>query len=297
VFIATVVASETLTGDHLAACTEALRAHGLEPGTTAWVEPGCAGDVRFAGDPLRARAILEPLAETFGGDVVVQTEEGRAKRLLVADMDSTMITVECIDELADYAGVKPQVAAVTEQAMRGEIPFEAALRARAALLCGLDVGVLDRCLAERVRMMPGAAELVGTMRARGAATLLVSGGFTAFAEPVAAALGFEVAIANVLGVEDGRLTGTLSGPIVDAGRKATALAEARERLRLMAADVLAVGDGANDLPMVRAAGLGVAFKAKPVLREAAGASIVRGDLTALLYAQGYAKADWRVWTG
>ncbi|HZF42377.1 MAG TPA: phosphoserine phosphatase SerB [Sphingomonadaceae bacterium] len=296
-FIATVVASETLTGDHLAACSEALRAHGLEPGTTAWVEPGRAGDVRFAGDPLRARAVLEPLVATFGGDVIVQAEAVRMKRLLVADMDSTMITVECIDELADYAGIKPQVAAVTEQAMRGEIPFEAALRARVALLRGLDVGVLAQCLAERVRMMPGAAELVGTMRARGAATLLVSGGFTAFAEPVAAVLGFEVAIANVLGVEDGRLTGTLVGPIVDAGRKATALAGARERLGLTAADVLAVGDGANDLPMVRVAGLGVAFKAKPVLREAAGASIVRGDLTALLYAQGYAKADWRVWAG
>lgn len=288
------IAAERLEGDDVASCVAALATAGLRPGEPAWIEPGCACDVPFAGDRPTARAVLEAIVGGFGADVVVQPADGRAKRLLVADMDSTMITVECIDDLADYAGVKPQVAAITERAMRGELDFVGALAARVALLRGLEVGVLGRCLAERVRMMPGAAELVGTMRAHGAGALLVSGGFTAFADPVAAALGFEEAVANVLGVEEKRLTGTVVGPIVDAARKAAALEQARARLGLASDEVLAVGDGANDLAMVRAAGLGVAFRAKPVLRAAAGASIVRGDLTALLYAQGYAKAAWSV---
>jgi len=294
VYIATVIAAERLEEDSIASCAEALAAAGLTPGPLAWVEPACACDLPFAGDPGAARETLEPLSGGFGADVIVQSARGRAKRLLVADMDSTMITVECIDELADYAGVKPQVTAITERAMRGEIDFSQALAARVALLRGLEVGVLARCLAERVRMMPGAAELVGTMRTHGAGTVLVSGGFTAFAQPVAAALGFEEVAANVLEVANGRLTGALVGSIVDGERKAAVLAEARARLGLAVEDVLAVGDGANDLTMVRAAGLGVAFRAKPVLRSAADVSIVRNDLTALLYAQGYAKSEWSV---
>jgi len=224
--------------------------------------------------------------------VFVQPEAARAKRLLVADMDSTMITVECIDELADYAGVRPQVADVTEGAMRGEIDFAGALRARVALLAGLDVGVIARCYAERVRMMPGAATLVATMRARGAATLLVSGGFTVFAERVGAELGFDMVVANALMAERGRLTGEVAPPIVDGARKAAELVAARERLGLTAAEVLAVGDGANDLAMVDAAGLGVAFRAKPLLARAADACVVHNDLTALLYAQGIARDAW-----
>ena len=271
-------------------CRDALA--DLAPGRTSWVEEGRACDLPFAGDPAAARAVLEPLAASRGADVVVQPAAGRAKRLLVADMDSTMITVECIDELADYAGVKPQVAAITERAMRGELDFAGALAARVALLRGMDAAVIGRCLAERVRAMPGAAALVGTMRAHGAGTLLVSGGFTAFAGPVGMRLGFEEVVANVLGVADGRLTGTVVGPVVDAARKAAALTEARARLGLAAGEVLAVGDGANDLPMVSAAGLGVAYHAKPVLQAAADAAIVRGDLTTLLYAQGYKRSQW-----
>ncbi|MGI4731612.1 MAG: phosphoserine phosphatase SerB [Janthinobacterium lividum] len=227
-----------------------------------------------------------------GIDVVVQPAAGREKRLLVADMDSTMITVECLDELADYAGIKPQIAAITESAMRGELDFAGALDARVALLAGLEEEAIDRCLAERVRPMPGAAALVRTMRARGAYTVLVSGGFTRFAEPVGRMLGFDRVIANRLEIEGGTLTGTVAKPIVDARTKRTTLIEERTRLGLPDAATLAVGDGANDLDMIRLAGLGVAYYAKPVVAAAAAARIDHGDLTALLYAQGIPRADW-----
>ena len=227
-----------------------------------------------------------------GVDVVVQAAEGREKRLLIADMDSTMIQVECIDELADYAGIKPEIAAVTERAMRGELDFAAALDARVALLKGLDEGAIDRCLAERVTDTPGAATLVKTMRARGATTVLISGGFTRFAEPVGARLGFERVVANRLEIAGGVLAGTVAKPIVDSATKeATLRAVAAER-GLDLADTLAVGDGANDLPMIRAAGLGVAYRAKPIVAAAAAARIEHGDLTALLWAQGIRRADW-----
>ena len=225
-------------------------------------------------------------------DVVVQPLEGRAKRLLVADMDSTMITVECIDELADYAGVKPEIAAITDSAMRGELDFEDALDARVALLKGLDEGVIARCLAERVALMPGAKTLVGTMRARGSRCVLVSGGFTRFAEPVAAAIGFHRALANRLVVEHGKLTGAVERPIVGAATKLTTLRAEAAALGIGLDQTLAVGDGANDLPMIEAAGLGVAFRAKPVVAAAAGARVEHGDLTALLWAQGIARSDW-----
>lgn len=225
-------------------------------------------------------------------DVVVQPAAHREKRLLVADMDSTVITVECIDELADYAGIKPQIAAVTERAMRGELDFEAALDARVALLAGLDARAIDRCLAERVRDMPGAATLVRTMRARGAQCVLVSGGFTRFAEPVAARLGFDRAIANVLEIKDDKLTGRVAKPIVGAATKLETMEATRAALDLPREAVLAVGDGANDLPMVQAAGLGVAYHAKPIVAAAAAARIDHGDLTSLLYAQGIPRAQW-----
>ena len=244
----------------------------------------------FGRDIATAGGVLEGALP--GVDVVVQPSARREKRLLIADMDSTMITVECIDELADYAGLKAEVAAVTEAAMRGELDFEGALDARVALLEGLDAEVIDRCLAERVRIMPGAKALVRTMRARGGRCVLVSGGFTRFAEPVAADIGFDRAIANELLIEHGRLTGKVRKPIVGAATKEGVLrAEAVDL-----AAVIAVGDGANDLPMIRAAGegggLGVAYHAKPVVAAVAGARVEHGNLAALLYAQGIPRQDW-----
>ncbi|WP_443025773.1 phosphoserine phosphatase SerB [Sphingomonas sp. Leaf257] len=227
-------------------------------------------------------------------DVIVQPAANREKRLLVADMDSTMITVECIDELADYAGIKEQVAEVTERAMRGELDFAAALDARVALLEGLDESVIEQCLAERVTLMAGARALVRTMKARGGHAILVSGGFTRFAEPVAAEIGFDRAIANYLEIAHGKLTGTVRKPIVGSDTKEKTLLAALDELRIDAAESMAVGDGANDLAMIRRAGLGVAYRAKPIVAGAAAARIDHGDLTALLYAQGIPSAEWVV---
>ncbi len=255
----------------------------------AWLERGSACDLAVQGGIDGVRRALSGLGSV---DAVVQRGDGREKRLLVADMDSTMITVECIDELADFAGLKPQVAAVTEAAMRGELDFAAALDARVALLAGLDEVTIDRCREERVRPTPGARELVRTMRARGAYCLLVSGGFTRFAEPVADLIGFDRAMANVLIVEDGKLTGAVRRPIVGAEAKREALLAAAAELGIGLEAALAVGDGANDLPMVTSAGLGVAYRAKPVLAEAADARIEHNDLTALLYAQGIPRGVW-----
>jgi len=255
-----------------------------------WLDEGRAADLAFEHDPGAARAALEgALANT---DVIVQLEAGRAKKLLVADMDSTMITVECIDELADYAGIKAQIAEVTERAMRGELDFAAALDARVGLLKGLAAGAIDRCLAERVRPSPGAKTLVKTMRARGATTILVSGGFTRFAEPVGAQLGFERVIANRLVIEGDALDGTVEKPIVDSSTKESTLLGAMAELGLTEVETLAVGDGANDLAMIRKAGLGVAYRAKPIVAAAAGARLDHFDLTGLLYAQGIARSDW-----
>lgn len=277
----------------VSAARDRLRDAGCAPlADWAWLEAGVVADLAFGIGPDRARAALEGAWPAT--DVVVQPLAGREKRLLVADMDSTMITVECIDELADYAGIKPQIAAVTEAAMRGELDFAAALDARVALLKDLDESAIERCLAERVQLMPGARTLVQTMRARGAHTVLVSGGFTRFAEPVGARLGFARVIANTLLIADGKLTGMVGRPIVDAVTKLATLTQERERLGLADSETLAVGDGANDLPMIRAAGLGVAYRAKPVVAAAAGARIAHNDLTALLWAQGIARADWVV---
>jgi phosphoserine phosphatase len=289
-FIATFIAKDALRDGDLSRAEARLRSAGIEPMGRSWIEADVACDLLFSGSPVTGRKALEDLRP--GLDVVVQGEASRRKKLLVADMDSTMITVECIDELADYAGIKARISEVTERAMRGELDFAAALDARVALLAGLEESAIDRCLAERVRLSPGAATLVKTMAARGALTVLVSGGFTRFAEPVGAMLGFERVIANVLEIADGRLTGTVTKPIVDSATKETSLLAARAERGLDASATLAVGDGANDLAMIRQAGLGVAYRAKPIVAAAAGARVDHTDLTTLLHAQGIARAEW-----
>jgi len=240
----------------------------------------------------RLKQMLESNFSGFGIDVVVQPAENREKRLLVADMDSTMIGQECIDELADYAGVKEQVAHITERAMQGELDFAGALRERVLLLQGLEESVIGHCLAERIRPNPGAAKLVRTMRARGAETILVSGGFTSFVEPIAEKIGFDRFEANLLGTSDGKLTGRTEGSIVDSRRKHDVLIEARDRLGLSVEDTIAIGDGANDIAMVAAAGLGIAYRAKPALAAVADARLEHNDLSALLWAQGIPRTEW-----
>jgi phosphoserine phosphatase len=225
-------------------------------------------------------------------DVVVQPAAERRKRLFIADMDSTMIEQECIDELADKVGCKAQVAAITERAMRGEIAFEPALRERVAVLKGLPVAVIADVLRERISLTPGARALVATMRSHGAYACLVSGGFTAFVERVAEQLGFDESHSNLLEVEDGRLGGTVREPILGRDAKLAALVALRDRRGLSAQQTLAVGDGANDLAMLQEAGLGVAFHAKPKVAAEAAARIDHGDLTALLYLQGYRREEF-----
>lgn len=289
-FVATLIAVGSLRHEHIDAARNAIAATGAVPGETMWLDEGSAADIFFTGDLLAVRSAIAVLDLPI--DFAVQPVASRAKRLLVADMDSTMITIECIDELADYAGIKPQIAEVTERAMRGELDFASALTERVALLKGLDDGMIDICRAERVKLMPGAKTLVKTLRSRGAHAVLVSGGFTRFAEPVGEELGFNRAIANVLGIADGKLTGTVEFPIVDAERKRTELVAHAGALGIAIENTLAIGDGANDIPMIEAAGLGIAYHAKEKARAAADASISRGDLTTVLYMLGITRADW-----
>ncbi len=226
-------------------------------------------------------------------DVIISEDnEFRRKNLLIADMDSTMIGQECIDELADFAGVKAHVSAITERAMRGEIAFEPALRERVALLKGLPVAVVDEVIASRITLTPGAKTLLATMRANGAKTALVSGGFTLFTRKIAGMLGFDTHQANELLVRDGFLTGEVAEPILGREAKRAALASLTAQHQLDPAGTLAVGDGANDLDMLGAAGLGIAYHAKPAVAAAAHASIRHGDLTALLFAQGYRRNEF-----
>jgi len=289
-FIATLIAAGNLSGGDISAARDRLDQAGCLPAAHVWIDEGFAADIDFGLNPEAARAALEGVFP--GVDVVVQSDFWREKRVLVADMDSTMITVECIDELADYAGIKAEIASVTEAAMRGELDFEAALDARVALLKGLDEKMIERCLAERVTITPGAVTLVHHMRARGATTILVSGGFTRFAEPIAKRIGFERVIANRLQISDGKLDGTVAKPIVGSNTKEQALLDAIASRALPAAAALAVGDGANDLAMIRRAGLGIAYHAKPIVAAAAHARVDHNDLTALLYAQGIARGEW-----
>lgn len=235
---------------------------------------------------LRAALACEPV------DVVVQQAEGRRKRILIADMDSTMIDQECIDELADAVGLKERVAAITDRAMRGEIAFEPALRERVALLRDLDLAIIDRIVADRITLASGARALVQTMRAHGGYTALVSGGFDVFTRRIAEKLGFHENRANRLIDAGGRLAGAVAEPILGRAAKAQALTEIAARLGLTPAHAIAVGDGANDLDMIRLAGTGVALHAKPAVAAEAKVRIDHGDLTALLYLQGYRREEF-----
>jgi phosphoserine phosphatase len=269
-----------------------------------WLDPGVAVDIAFlledveaGAEPALLKDLAKDLRDIIGSepvDIVLQKDgDSRRKKLLVADMDSTMIGQECIDELADFAGLKSRVAVITERAMRGEIAFEPALRERVALLRGLPAAVIDTVIAERIRLTPGGPTLLATMRKNGAYTCLVSGGFTAFTKKLAAKIGFDEDHANTLLVDGGgKLTGEVAEPILGRDAKLDTLNALRERLHLQAEETLAVGDGANDIPMVEAAGLGFAFHGKPALKEAAAAWIEHGDLTALLYAQGYRREEF-----
>ncbi len=260
-------------------------------GEIRWLAPQEAAEFDMREDPANAAQVRDQL-QPMGVDLAVQPAEGRRKRLLIADMDSTLIRQECIDELADEAGVGPQVVGITARAMNGELDFEGALRARVALLRGLPEETIGRVLATRIALMPGGHALVATMKAHGAYTLLVSGGFTAFAAPIARALGMDEYRANKLEAERGALTGTVRDPILGRDAKVAALEQTAERLGISPADAIAVGDGANDLGMLLRAGTGVALHAKPVVQAQAKVRINHGDLTALLYLQGYRREDF-----
>ena len=264
------------------------------PGAAQWLFDEVAVDIPFSGSD-DIRQIENRLREARGDlpiDIVVQPQAFRRKKLFLADMDSTMIGQECIDELADFAGLKAHVAGITERAMRGEIEFEPALRERVALLEELPASAVDEVLAKRITPTPGGRELVATMRAHGAWTCLISGGFTLFTTAVAAMIGFQENRANELKVRDGKFTGEVAEPILGRAAKLATLIELREAFDLDTIDTLVTGDGANDLGMIEAAGLGVAYHAKPAVAAAAAARIDYGDLTALLYAQGYRREEF-----
>jgi phosphoserine phosphatase len=295
-FVATLISNPAAPALDAAAIE---RAQGVLPAAQApiWLDPGVAADIPFTGpgeyhnralaDRVRAAVSPGPI------DVVVQRASNRRKQLFLADMDSTMIGQECIDELADHVGVKQHVAAITERAMRGEIEFAPALRERVALLKGLRASVVDEVIANRIRLTPGARTLVATMRRHGAWTCLVTGGFTLFTQRIAAMIGFDESRANILVVgADGRLTGEVAEPIFARDGKLAMLIGLRERLGLAPEQTLVAGDGANDIAMIEAAGLGVAYHAKPKVAAAAAARIEHGDLTALLYAQGYRREEF-----
>jgi phosphoserine phosphatase len=251
-----------------------------------------AVEIAVEGDLAALHAAAKAATEGLPVDFAVIPAEGRRKRLLIADMDSTIINVECLDELADFAGVKAQVSEITERAMRGELLFEGALRERVGMLKGLSTDALRACYDDRVRLNPGARTLVATMAAHGARCALVSGGFTFFTSRVAEAAGFHLNRANTLIEADGKLTGQVGDPILGKEAKLAALQEETAVLGLTPADALAVGDGANDLAMIEAAGLGVAYRAKPIVAAQAHAKVDHADLTALLYFQGYKAAEF-----
>ncbi len=292
--VATLIAASAPLDDDMLTRARAELPGAAEP---RWLSRGAAADIPFelpAGlSAAAAPAFADRLRALLGAvDVVIQPAANRRKRLFLADMDSTMIGQECIDELADFAGLKAHVAAITERAMRGEIEFEPALRERVALLKGLPVGVIDEVIEKHITLTPGARTLVATMRQNGAYTCLVSGGFTLFTGRIAAMIGFDEARANVLMLDGGTLAGLVQEPIFGRQTKRDTLLELRERLGVAPADTIVTGDGANDLDMIMEAGLGVAYHAKPKVAAAAPARIEHNNLTALLYAQGYRREEF-----
>ncbi|MBN8630910.1 MAG: phosphoserine phosphatase SerB [Rhodobacterales bacterium] len=260
-------------------------------GAARWLDPGVAAEFDVGTIPGNRWEVWEGL-QALRVDMVVQRAEGRRKRLLIADMDSTMIRQECIDELADEAGVGARVAEITARAMNGELDFEGALRERVGLLKGLPEAVIGQVLRDRITLMPGGKMLLTTMKANGAYAALVSGGFTAFTSAVAGMLGFDENRANTLQVGGGQLTGTVAEPILGKEAKLQALNEIAKRLAIAPAEAIAVGDGANDLPMLKAAGTGVALHAKPRVQAECEVRVNHGDLTALLYLQGYSRDEF-----
>jgi phosphoserine phosphatase len=260
-------------------------------GDAVWLSDRVAAEFPLHHEPANLWQVWADL-QPMGVDLAVQPAAGRRKRLLIADMDSTMIAQECIDELADEAGVGAHVAAITARAMNGELEFEGALRERVALLRGLPEAVIEQVFRNRITFTPGGDVLVATMRANGAYAALVSGGFTAFTAQVGAHLGFDEHRANLLHVDDGQLTGTVAEPILGREAKVAALQEISSRLGIAPADAMAVGDGANDLGMLGLAGAGVALHAKPSVAAQCRLRVNHGDLSALLYLQGYADGDF-----
>ncbi|MFK0273399.1 phosphoserine phosphatase SerB [Ensifer sp. NPDC090286] len=290
--VATLIANPSnpvLTPALAEAAADAVKASGLY-----WLADGVACDIALTDgtDPDEAEALLRGVIGDAPVDVAVQEAESRRKKLLIADMDSTMIGQECIDELAAEVGLKDKVATITARAMNGEIAFEPALIERVALLKGLPLGVVDEVIAKRITLTPGGKQLIATMKSKGHYTALVSGGFTVFTGPIAEMLGFDENRANTLIAEDGILTGEVADPILGKQAKVDSLVEIADRLGISTGDALAVGDGANDLGMIQLAGTGVALHAKPVVAEQAKVRIDHGDLTALLYLQGYRKTDF-----
>ena len=288
--VATLIADPVradLSAHHVEAVSGALAAAGAEITATDWLDAGTACDLVFTGPaPAAAQQAVSDAIAAPNFDIAVQWRQGRRKDLLVIDMDSTLVSGETLDELADRAGAKDAVAAITARTMAGDLEFATALRQRVALLEGLDAGALAETAAA-VQLNPGARLLIRTMRAHGAVTVLVSGGFKFITSRVAMVVGFDADEANRLEIVGGRLTGRVIEPILDPGAKLAALERHAQDHNIPLTETLAVGDGANDVPMIRAAGLGVAYHAQPVLRKAAAVSIDHGDLTALLYLQGY----------
>ncbi|MBY0356036.1 MAG: phosphoserine phosphatase SerB [Rickettsiales bacterium] len=267
----------------------------VESSKVEWLGEREACEIHCVTDELSAvRIEMRSLMQDKPFDFAMLAPRGRKKKLLISDMDSTMIAQECIDELADHMGIKEQVAAITEAAMRGEVEFKQALIQRVALLKGLQESVLQEVYNHRITLMPGAKTLLATMKANGAKTLLVSGGFTFFTQQVAQELGFDGEMANILEIDQAQLTGRVMPPILDKDSKLRALQHVAKAYAIQVEETLAVGDGANDLPMVEAAGMGIAFRAKDILKRGATAAIDHCDLTALLYLQGYTKSEFKI---
>ena len=288
-FIATLLTNpETPKLDRVA--VESLR-NAWGGGDAVWLDPGVAAEFALEAMPANLWEVWDGF-QAMGIDLAVQPAVGRKKRMLIADMDSTMIQQECIDELADEAGVGAYVAGITARAMNGELEFDAALRARVGLLRGLEEAVIARVIRDRITLMPGGPALVATMRGNGGYAALVSGGFTAFTGAIAGVLGFDENRANTLLVEDGRLTGAVAEPILGRAAKVQALEEISARLGISPADAVAVGDGANDLGMLGLAGMGVALHAKPSVQAECAVRVNHGDLSALLYLQGYRREEF-----